>query len=196
MRINEIAPGERADVVKNRIASFIKIVRTECSDAWEAYHRNYTLLYRGVASAVGTNMFHSMPRENRRTLTSNPKLQTYIDNALAKTGFTALRSNSIFCTTEGVDAASYGKPFIIFPKNGFSFTWSPDVGDLFIELGKREISPGDLSNLSAVDIVGEFNYKNTNFDAALKSGNEIMIHGEYYACSSDKYEDAIIKYMP
>lgn len=196
MRISEIAPGEKARIANNRIPSFIKLVKTECSDAWEAYNRNYSLLYRGVKNAHATNMFHSMPRADRRVLTSHPKLQTYIDDALKATGFTALRSNSIFCTSSLRDATSYGKPFIIFPKNGFQFTWSPDVGDLFIELGQREISPGDLANLSASDIVGEFNYRNTNFDDALKSQNEIMIHGEYYACSAEKFEDAITKYMP
>jgi hypothetical protein len=39
-------------------------------------------------------------------------------------GFTTLRGNSLFCNSSLNKADNWGKPYVIFPLNGFSYTYS------------------------------------------------------------------------
>jgi hypothetical protein len=200
MRIDEIDPGEKIGITGKRIETFIKLVQRDCSDAWNAYHKNYTLLFRGIKSGSGLRMFHGSARLDRRPLSTKKPSQIAIDNALQKCGFVALRSNSIFCTSNLSDAKSYGmggsSAMIIFPKNGFHYTWSPEVGDLYIEIQKLALKPDDLISMPPEQLVEMFGFRSNEFDEALKSGNEIMITGEYYACNADMFEGIIISKMP
>lgn len=189
MRLSEISPGEKALVASNRIASFIKLVKTECSDAWDAYHRTNKLLCRGVKNAHNISMFHGLTRNSRNPMSTSRGEQDHIDMALKKYGFTALRSNSIYCTADEGDAKSYGELFIIFPKNGFDFTWSPVIGDLYLDMRRSGIA--NATTMSYEEIIEQFQFRKDRFDEALDSYHEILIKGEYYACSWYKYDEYI-----
>jgi hypothetical protein len=69
--------------------------------------------------------------KKRKTKDTSSAIQTGVDKVLASKGFTALRHNSIFTSSRVEIASDYGIPYIIFPKNGFSFTWSPKIQDFY-----------------------------------------------------------------
>jgi hypothetical protein len=178
MRINEIEAGEKSHIpdVHGAADKFYALIEQNCSDALSVMKETGKLLYRGIRRrSAQFPIFHGRSRENRKTLDSSEKTQLTIDFYLGNSGFTALRSNSIFCTSKSSFATNYGTVYLIFPFNGFDFTWSEVIDDLvFSKLGTVG---GDDPNL-----VSNYKFKKTDFAGALKSGHEIYIHGEYYAC--------------
>ena len=125
MRINEIAPGEKAHIIgisDDKVNRFYSLVEQNCSEALAAMKNTETLLYRGIRQSPPA-MFHGKSRDNRNPLDSETKTQLTIDFYLSNSGFTALRSNSIFCTSKSSVTKGYGTMYLIFPINGFEFTW-------------------------------------------------------------------------
>jgi hypothetical protein len=181
MRIYEIEAGEKQHIpdVYNQADNmkadkFYSLIERDCSDALYAMKKTGKLLYRGIKGHQ-LDIFHGKSRNYRQPLDSYENTQKNIDFYLRNSGFTALRSNSIFCTS-GHAAGGYGTTYLIFPIDGFDFTWSEIIGDLVYS--KLATLRGDDPNL-----VSNYKFKKTNFVGALNSGNEIYIHGEYYACS-------------
>lgn len=114
-------------------------------------------------------------------------------------GFNARRSNSLFCTSDYNQASDYGTPYVVFPVNGFSFTYWDNCKDLFVEINEHLKEVGlpttsdagfDRDNipLSVLDymsgnigkIMGEFMPIKDNLVGAFESENEIMISGDGY----------------
>ena len=66
-------------------------------------------------------------------MTSSSVAQDVYDKSIAKAGFKALRSNSIFTSGDSSLAFGFGSSrYIIFPVNGFNFTWSHSKRDIVI----------------------------------------------------------------
>lgn len=103
-------------------------ITDECSDILELYHTLHRMLFRGVKTGAPP-YFERTPREDRKNLHSNSILAGVFDDYLASKGFTALRRNSMFCTNSISHAESFGAVYVVFPKNGFTYTWTkrPDI---------------------------------------------------------------------
>lgn len=112
-------------------SKFIQKLETECSEFLAVMRKTKLPLYRGVYTSKDT--FYGVPRTNRSTKDSSPTFQIAFDGILKSKGFTALRSNSIFCTSNLEQASGYGDVFLIFPVNGFTFTWSQTRDDVAID---------------------------------------------------------------
>ena len=91
-------------------------------------------------------VFVGRPESNREPRDSEPELQKEIDGYLRKAGFTALRSNSIFTTSDYKQAKGYGDVYAIFPKNSFSFTWSTQHADIVLDEFETDNSLSDRSS--------------------------------------------------
>lgn len=193
MRIDEIEPGEKNEITHDMLAlrdeklkHYYELVETNCKDALNACIAANNFLYRGVKKTY-MNAFHGKSRNNRRAMSTLSYEQEKIDAQFANHGFTALRSNSIYCSGYIKQADLYGaarqrgSTYMVFPLNGFSFTWSPMVQDLF----------GNIRHDMSIDdrFVPYYDYRDTDLPAAIRSHNEVMIHGEYYAFRYDLYYD-------
>lgn len=149
--IDDIKPGEKrlfspSNSDPNR--SFSKFL-SDCSEMISVCKEANQFLFRGVDEAPA--IFLGRSRDNRRTLDTDISLSTAIDSIMKYQGLTAIRSNSIFCTGKANNANNYGKLYCIFPVNGFSFTWSPEVRDLTSYLSDRSIyDPMDLYKVGAI----------------------------------------------
>ena len=207
MRIYEIASGRKIDMSNEYFDEVRDRIKIECSDAYRAYQNTKTALYRGVKVNDGLfsgffklfkpkqdlNIYLGKPRENRKPLGSDSYMQRAFDEVFQEKGFTALRSNSIFCTGSSGMAGDFGRTYIIFPKNGFSFTWSPSVKDLYVETRGTAITSREYKANPAVlkqkveEFVDSRKYSNTNFEEALLSRNEILVNGEFYATDYEKH---------
>lgn len=185
MRIDEIEPGEKNEITHEKLEHYYVLIETNCSEVLEAIKWAGSFLYRGTKKGT-LPAYHGRSRNNRRTAATLPDYQVEIDKQFLANGFTAIRSNSIYCTGFIKQANIYtgregdnGAIYMVFPLNGFSFTWSPKVQDLF----------SDMRRDMAIDerFVPYYEYQDTNLPAAIASDNEIMIHGEYYAFKYESY---------
>ncbi len=133
------------------------------------------------------------------------KTSKFLNEALKKAGFKAIRSNSIFCSSSTDNLHYFGLPYLIFPIDPFNYTWSPYVSDINLDTTSPDSQAAKFLNIlmtkgkyleSDFDIfVERCNYQNTNFVDAIKSGNETMIHGSYLALDGKIYEDLILKHF-
>lgn len=213
MRIDEfnpktkLIPGQiRGYIDKvSQVAPWIKI---HCSEFLNA--SGQTPLYRGIdkqkqlphLKKIKQGIFIGNSRIDRKPVCSDPDAQDAIDAHLIASGLNAVRSNSIFCSGRRTQAQLYGSIYYIFPLNGFTFTWNPDISDLFtcwpvslskVEYLNSDFTPGKKRGKLLADIYDEpnskfavtYGFKNTDLYKAIKSLKEIYIHGKYIAINED-----------
>jgi hypothetical protein len=154
MRLNEfktsIQAGDKINISIN-IEHTAQFIRKNCSEFLAATNQ---ILYRGIYGNKATVFIGSSPKDRVPDATA-PEIQEKVDEKLREAGFSALRSNSIFCTGALDDASSYSgnlQPYVVCPINGFKFTWSPKIRDFTEEfaVGKlalqayKKVTPGSL----------------------------------------------------
>lgn len=89
-----------------------------------------SLMYRGIQINSDDDIVVKSIRSDRRPLDTNHFLHELYNDALKNAGFTATRSNSMFCTGSKITANQYGMVCVVFPIGNFSYTWSSTYPDL------------------------------------------------------------------
>lgn len=196
MKINEIEAGAKFDLknldAEKVVSKFAPIIERRCSNAIDSMIEANRLMYRGTTTAPSA-AFYGRSRDNRTSVNLKGGIQEAFDEKFRNHGFTALRSNSIYCTGASGDTQMYGATFIIFPVNGFTFTWSPKIDDLLFRIQKyfgvreHQLTPEILASDFTDELFESMDFRKDDLAAALESKNEIMIRGEYYAFFSGKY---------
>ena len=126
-----LQPSEKP--LSPKLLEIFSYIEKNCSESVAATKKSKKLLYRGFGLGNGNKkIFVGYPRAKRKPKDSSPTSQVNFDKLLSLNGFTALRSNSLFCTTNESFATSFGNTFVVFPKDGFDFTWSPKFRDVII----------------------------------------------------------------
>jgi len=123
--IEDINPGEKKDSKAHFMVLWKKILH-DCSDFMNVAGKDprsgkHNFLYRGIKTSGLNRAFIGKPREDRQPLSGDPEQQEFANKGLAMLGFKTNRSNSIAVSTNYFVANGYGKVYLIFPKNGFSF---------------------------------------------------------------------------
>jgi hypothetical protein len=109
-------------------ALFERIER-EASFAVKSFKNTQKVLYRG--SRKSQDAFIGRPWTGRKPTHSNSEFSDLYDQALSMYGAKALRSNSLFVTADPDLAAGFGNVLhIIFPMDGFHYTWSTVEKDI------------------------------------------------------------------
>lgn len=205
MRLNEFLKiSSKFDAIKNTLI-------TRCSDILDIYKTtDKTYLYRGVKYSP-SEIYAGQPPINRFPKNTPKRADEIINQAMQEVGYTARRDNSIFVTSDYSDAGSYGNLYIIFPFNGYKFTWSKLYRDLTTGLGFSTLDFNDAEadfddesieshHKTNVDQTSKLdNYynkygakgfcrnvlylENTDMRAAIMSKHEIYLHGNYIAVS-------------
>lgn len=135
--------------VDPKAVTYANMVFRDCSQAVKAMQYSGNFLMRGIKD-ISASEFVGKSRNDRWAKDSPANAQKLIDGTLKLAGFTALRGNSIFCTSDWYAAASYGVRFFIFPKDGFSFTWNKKHRDLYSDYVDNK-SNSDLAMLYSVE---------------------------------------------
>lgn len=196
--VSRIAPGSMIPVPENQ-SKIESVIRNHCSESLAACRSAKAVLYRGIKTAK-ENQFVGKPREDRVPTSSDPQTQLRVDYAFREAGFTALRSNSLFVTSKYSDAEIYSKGengiYVIFPVNGFTFTWSPRVNDFYTseasdDAGNLNNNDNDAAKKKRADYLAKWQYSKDNLDKAIKSANEILIHGRYIALRNTLYKEIV-----
>lgn len=132
MRIFEIAPGEKQPVNFKSLKDFWQNkIEVECSEALAEMRKASSWLYRG-SNDYG-HIYKGSSHNERKPKDSSKYLSVEWDRMLQQLGFDAVRSNSIFCTSNSSHARSFGKVYCVFPINGFKYTYSPYIRDKMID---------------------------------------------------------------
>lgn len=193
MKIFEIVQNKPKNFSDNKLIEFIE---RNCSDCLKDYRKTHRILYRGLRR-VDDNIFVGTSPINRKSVDLPMLIQNIFDDKFKQLHFDARRSNSIFCVPSAWTANKYGNAYMIFPINGFKFTWSPKVWDLYNYIGGLENASKEVvkdtimitKSMSLKEFQKEFKFINENFSKALKTSNEIYIHGKYLALNYYKYDD-------
>lgn len=187
MKIYEIEAGQKQPLTTDA-EKFFSLIDANCTEVIAAMRTAGDFLYRGLNHPDQLTAFQGRSRNNRQSMAFPNEVQEKVDNQLIANGFTAIRANSIFCSGDLQQAKIYSQKkgnnlYIIFPIDGFKFTWATKVADLLRDL-RRDMSIDER-------FVGYYGYRQDDLAAAIKSHNEIMIHGEYYAFRYDTYSKAL-----
>lgn len=129
-------------------------------------------------------------RKDRKTLSTPEVYHHAIDEWMKDKFGIAGRTGSVFVFGErSADSTeNYGARYFVIPRGEFKFIWSPKVADLYDTM-LEEFGPvfnhGDVGELPPGEVTEYMNtlqYSDRDFNAALQSGNEIMIDCQnYYA---------------
>lgn len=202
MRLFELHRDQKVNFDYNQVTEFDKVkefIDSHCSKSLQAMQSNNRLLFRGIPS-VPSKIFVGNSEKARPPRNTKLKYHKAIDKRLKQSGFKALRSNSIFVTSDHMEARNYGYLFVIFPFDNCDITWSSEYTDLTINLGlqsnrqpvkqvDREITSPTFSN---DEFIKEYGFHKDNLIDAIKTRNEIYIHGSYVAVPFTKNTAKII----
>jgi len=231
MKVNEItlpkkiAPGAVIGQKDTTVAKIAKFIEKNCTEALAAVSRADQLIFRGIVERHTKGpVFLGSSRERDRTVdgTSSALAMKICDTYLRTGGFEALRGNSIFCGDES-EAKKWGELYMIFPINGFKFTYSIDhtgsnaddymlpacrsgVGDYFSNaLGKVKCpvlskipNPIELNKkfleIEAQKFIKTNKFRKTNLAHCLQLGHDFWFVGNFLAVHH-KYRNKLNKLL-
>jgi hypothetical protein len=104
---------------KDKILSLLK---NECSDMITACQNSNTLIYRGIGGGSKHLAIINNIRPDRQPVEMDTESHYLLHDAFLELGLIATRTNSIFCTTDRLIASDWGKPYVIFIKDGWCGT--------------------------------------------------------------------------
>lgn len=215
MRFTELYEFEKQD-----ITPVLAQIQEKCSDILAVLknHPN-TFLLRGMSNKEP--VFQGVPRPDRKSLSTPQFISDMVDDWFNQYGFVANRSNSLFVTSNWSMAEMYGQVYMIFPVNGFDYTWFERSSDFWGDLtslkevrdllkyaiGKKQqnqITSQDAEEIG-IDletlkkevewIIMRSTPKKTNIDEAIQIGHEIMIANSPYYAISQHYMPDIQKWI-
>lgn len=127
MRLSEIAPGQKRNLqIQNFDSVWEKLVLPNCTDILDVYLSTGKIFYRGMMNMTRL-IYRGSSRTDRRPRDSNQILSELFELSLKKLGMTALRSNSTFVVGNMESSEAFGQPYVIFPINGFAYTWTTQI---------------------------------------------------------------------
>lgn len=134
-----------------------------------------------------------LTRKDRKPADTSPELHQELDTWFDdKFGFKA-RSQSMFCYGTGgkSSADQYGNVYMVFPFDGYKFVWSPEVRDLYDEIGNAPQGGHDFDKDEWHKAISKFmekqNYTDKELYIAAKSKSEIMVNCTRYYAIAGKY---------
>lgn len=201
--INGFDHGNEKNLRIRNIKTVIKYIDEQCSDFVSVIRETHRFLYRGIKKAGDLTIFVGHPMDYRRPIGgySDIAFSDFSSNLMKLAGFTATRQNSIFCNSKFYDTTYWGRPFVIFPLNGFHYGFStsytsttadqydyPDLGSgLSFDIKTKDIQ--SLMNPEYADRFASMNDLKHDEDLAwaMEKEQDVWIRGKYLAISIDKY---------
>jgi hypothetical protein len=150
MKITElIQPGGRKPLPAGADIDdiWLRILTRHCTEAIAAYRNSRgKMLYRGMKTRLP--WFRAASHQARRPKDSNTAISGVFDRLLVRCGAQALRSNSVFATSDYEHTTKFGDVYVIFPIDGFQFTYT-NSRDLVLEDWRQVISRQLMADLTA-----------------------------------------------
>jgi hypothetical protein len=135
MRIFEIAPGEKRAIKGIEFDQlWERVIAPNCSEIIEVYQKTGRYLYRGAKN--NPPIYRGRSLDARRPTNSHNVLSDLFNKMLAANGMTALRNNSIFTSSSRSLAKNFGTIYVVFPINGFNFTYTNELDIVLDSIGE------------------------------------------------------------
>ena len=179
--------------------NILDLLKKDCSEFLKESNGLY--LYRGIPNQ-SNELIKIIPRSDRKPKNSRVKQQELFNEAFEKIhGIKDIRSKAIFSSGRHADTEVYAhgkESYIIFPVDGYTYWWSPNIGDVYVDfmdfLASNEYTYNTLRDEWPEGSFEEFiefgEYTNQNLAKGIKSGNEIMILcKEYYGIRANTNVD-------
>lgn len=181
-----------------KYAEIIKFLKKNCSEILAINKQTRKFLYRGMSEYKRSDAFIEVPRNNREPLGLSPSDHLMLIKAFRLVGFKAIRNETISVSSNFNIIEDFGKPFVIFPLNGFSYTWSERFDDIggFSDVIDDELRGLNISNLTketANLIVDKLGFTDKDITEAMESGHEIAITGPFVALRYKAYVNKLSK---
>jgi hypothetical protein len=159
--------------------SYMEQIEKECSGILTLNRKLRLCLLSGMRDRGAAFAGHTTV--GRKPSDSDTTLSKQFDDHLLQMGFQALRSNSIFVTTDNYQAENYGTLYMIFPKdNKFDYTYT-NRKDLILDTDEQD-------NLISLDaFVAAYMPQSQNIADAMRTGREIYISGQYIALLAARF---------
>lgn len=106
-------------------------ITKNCTEAVAAMQQTHDFMFRGTSNQT-KDAFYGRSHERRLPTHSNSDLSEFFNRMMEMEGFEARRDNSIFVTSDLSLANKFGNVYVIFPRDGFKFTWSTTKSDLVL----------------------------------------------------------------
>lgn len=154
---------------------FFTMIEKECGEFLKAVKSTKRFLYRGMRG--NEPVLIGYPHEDRAAKDTKEVTQKLFDDLLTLANFKAKRSNSIFTTGSRSQARNYGDSvYIIFPKDGYNFTWTPQHEDwipTFHDVVGNDIGDIKLNNVGyhfdyLADALSDMKYEFSKFKNSMK----------------------------
>lgn len=125
------------------INEHVKTISNECGDFLKS--ADGSLLFRGVKGLSPNEVHYHTPRKERAPVDSSIELTDLLNTHLKDLAGFKPRTDAVFTTGSAGVASNYGTAFIVYPKDGFKFIWSPEIRDAygFFTLGVGRQSTDD-----------------------------------------------------
>lgn len=194
MRIFEVMTGAAQDAPEEYLLRAKQIIdiwprlRKQCSEMFAAHKdAGKGWLLRGYRNKH-PDMFKGQSADR---YPEDGERREEADAWLSSHGFSALRGNSIFCSNTGQQTFNYGETYLIFPVNGFKYTWYRNATDLYqnnfnITLTQKDLSIDELMDVSQPSKDGLVDMLKAN------RNHELHFTGAYWAFNSKKYSQIIM----
>jgi hypothetical protein len=172
------------------------VIRLSCGEALAAMRDAGEVLYRGFSARPGEDLrtaFRMRCQENRKPKNTAPEAQEAFDRVAASLGFQALRRRSTFVSGDANHARRYGKLYVCFPLDGFSFIWSTSHKEIVIKAedlagAKWRPAPGEEPTCThQEELLRAYALRQDGLVAAIRSGHEIGIYREYIAVEESRF---------
>jgi hypothetical protein len=194
MRLDEIRNKDTDQILQH-------LIEKRCSNILKIYQSEHKCFFRGINSRnpyiLGKSPEYRPPKDSRMYV------QLIIDTKLRDYGFKALRSNSIFASSDYSFTHQfkglYGDIFIVFPLNGFDFTTSNYYKDFAEDAIYDAGGPEEffVRNEYALEnkFVKEYRFQNTDILTPLKNGHEILFHGKYVMVNTKTFPTFLNEFL-
>jgi hypothetical protein len=193
----------------NPLNVIAKYIAKNCKPFLNQVDEQIPPLYRGQSdwlTKVTDKLFQSATLKNRQPKDTLIKDHAIIDQWFLDQFGIRFRSNHIMFATGARSVGFYGNPYSVIPISNFQFCWSPTITDTIDLIPKAyEYEIPDANKLDRSykyevkkemieELLERGGYSVTDLNAAINSGNEVMIHcKEYYLLdvTDDEYKQII-----
>lgn len=153
---------------------------------------NPLAMYRGMDIEEGSMIQSVVPLNSRTPRGMSEQMYMALNHEFTEEFGEPFR-NAAFCTGDLDHTEVFGDTAVVFPIGIFTFLWSERVEDMNYEISDFEMELTDEDYDAEFDVF-EFidqrvagRYTDENLDAAVKSGNEIMIRSQSYYAMDYKF---------
>lgn len=175
---------------KNQLDDILHTVESHCRLYLRQVNLTNKWLYRGMDGAKVA--FIGRSRDNRRTRDSNSMLQPLFDQQLSACGMSALRSNSIFATSDMGHATEFGDIYIIFPiDNRYKYTYT-NQHDITLQEIDQVVNPETTRKFISGFITA---MRSSKLSQDLKDRITVALYNNFlsFLAIIDKNKDALLK---